>query len=250
MSSGSDGGQKVVAVIQARMGSSRLPRKVLRQLGARTVLSWVVRAARQAPGVDEVVIATSASKVDDPIFEFAAAENVPVVRGSEDDVLDRFIQASRQTGADAVVRLTADCPLLDPAVIGQVVALWRLNPSLDYVSTTLDRSLPRGLDVELARASALEECSSRTEPHHRAHVTSAIYEAGSGFSQASLTFRPGSEKYRVTLDVDDDARLLDALVELLPDAAPSWNTIVQLLDEHPEIVAINEGVMQKALTEG
>ncbi|MET1086461.1 MAG: glycosyltransferase family protein [Arthrobacter sp.] len=250
MSLGTDVSPRVVAVIQARMGSSRLPRKVLRPLGARSVLSWVIRAAQQAPGIDQVVVATSASPLDDPIAEFAATEDVAVVRGSEHDVLDRFIQASRQTGADAVVRLTADCPLLDPAVIGQVVALWRLNPSLDYVSTTLDRSLPRGLDVELARASALEECSSRSEPHHRAHVTSAIYEAGSGFSQASLTFRPGSEKYRVTLDVDDDARLLDALVELLPDAAPSWNTIVQLLNEHPEIVAINEDVTQKALTEG
>lgn len=232
------------------MGSSRLPRKVLRQLGDRSVLSWVVRAAKQAPGVDQVVIATSAAELDDPIADFATSEDVLVVRGSEDDVLGRFIQASRETGADAVVRLTADCPLLDPAVIGQVVALWRLNPTLDYVSTTLDRSLPRGLDVELARASALTECGFRTEPHHRAHVTSAIYEAGSGFSQASVTFRPGSEKYRVTLDVDDDARLLDALVELLPDAAPSWNTIVRLLDEHPEIVALNEGVTQKALTEG
>lgn len=239
-----------MAVIQARMGSARLPRKVLRPLGARSVLSWVVRAAREAPGIDQVVVATSASAIDDPIAEFAAAENVTVVRGSENDVLDRFIQAARQTEADAVVRLTADCPLLDPAVIGQVAALWRLNPDLDYVSTTLDRSLPRGLDVELVRAGALEECNARTEPHHRAHVTSAVYEEGSGFSQASLSFRPGSEKYRVTLDVDDDARLLDALVALLPDAAPSWGTIVRLLDAHPEIVALNEAVVQKALIEG
>lgn len=232
------------------MGSSRLPRKVLRPLGTRSVLSWVIRAAQQAPGIDQVVVATSASPVDDPIAEFAAAEDVAVVRGSEHDVLDRFIQAARESAADAVVRLTADCPLLDPAVIGQVVALWRLNPALDYVSTTLNRSLPRGLDVELVRTRALQECASRTEPHHRAHVTSAVYEAGSGFSQASLTFVPGSEKYRVTLDVDDDALLLDALVELLPDAAPSWSTIVRLLDSHPEIVAINEAVEQKALIEG
>lgn len=250
LSTGAGSSPKVVAVIQARMGSSRLPRKVLRPLGARSVLSWVVRAALQAPGIDQVVVATSASPIDDPIADFAATEGVSVVRGSENDVLDRFIQAARQTGADAVVRLTADCPLLDPAVIGQVVALWRLNPGLDYVSTTLNRSLPRGLDVELVRAGALEECNFRTEPHHRAHVTSALYEADSGFSQASLAFLPGSEKYRVTLDVDDDARLLDALVELLPDAAPSWSTIVHLLDTHPEIVAINEAVVQKALTEG
>lgn len=250
MSTGGDSGPKVVAVIQARMGSSRLPRKVLRQLGARSVLGWVIRAAQQAPGIDQVVVATSASQIDDPIADFAATEAVTVVRGSENDVLDRFIQAARQTGADAVVRLTADCPLLDPAVIGQVAALWRLNPALDYVSTTLNRSLPRGLDVELVRTGVLEECNSRTEPHHRAHVTSAVYEADSGFNLASLTFLPGSERYRVTLDVDDDARLLDALVDLLPDAAPSWSTIVQLLDDHPEIVAINEAVEQKALTAG
>lgn len=241
---------RVVAVIQARVGSSRLPGKVLRDLGGTSVLEWVVRAAQAAAGVDRVVIATSTESGDDAIAGFGEAQGVQVVRGSEDDVLSRFILAAEATQADAVVRLTADCPLLDPAVISQVVAIWRNDIGLDYVSTTQVRSLPRGLDVELATTAALERAARRTEPYHRAHVTSALYEEGAGFNCGALTFRPASAQYRVTLDTVEDAGLLDALVPLLPVVPPSWRDVVDILTSHPEIVAINAHIEQKALSEG
>lgn len=243
---------RVVAVIQARVGSSRLPGKVLRNLAGRPVLAWVLRAAASAGGIDEVVIATSVQPDDDVIADFCAQHGIRAIRGSEDDVLSRFLLAASETGADAVVRLTADCPLLDPAVISQVVDVWRRDTGLDYVSTTGHRTLPRGLDVELATTAALRRVDARTEPYHRAHVTSGIYEEGAGFVCASLSYRPSSSHYRVTLDTPEDAALLDALAALLPgvDEAPHWRTLVELLDENPEVVALNAKVEQKPLTEG
>lgn len=242
---------RVVAVIQARMGSNRLPGKVLRDLAGTPVLGWVIRAAQAAVGIDQIVIATSESVEDDSIAEFAHSHGVTVVRGSEDDVLSRFLLAAEISNADAVVRLTADCPLLDPRVISQVVSLWRNDPELlDYVSTTQNRSLPRGLDVELATSSALQAVDARTESHHRAHVTSAIYEEGAGFRLASLQFSPGSSSYRVTLDTEEDAALLDALVPHLVALPPSWQDIVSVLEQFPEIVSLNAHVEQKILTEG
>lgn len=241
---------KVVAVIQARVGSTRLPGKVLRALKSRPVLEWVVRAAQGAEGIDDVVIATSTEASDDVIADFAGDRGIQVIRGSESDVLARFLQAVSETGADAVVRLTADCPLLDPDIISQVVGIWRRTPSFDYVSTTLIRTLPRGLDVELVTADALNRVANRSEPHHRAHVTSGVYEEGSGFSCAGLSLQPGYAHYRVTLDTPEDAALLDALTGMLPDAPPAWSDVVRVLDKHPEIVALNAQIQQKQLIEG
>jgi spore coat polysaccharide biosynthesis protein SpsF len=242
--------QRVVAVIQARMGSARLPGKVLRNLAGRPVLQWVIEAAIAAEGIDEVLVATSSNAGDDPIVDLSERLGVRTIRGSEDDVLERFLLAASDSDADAVVRLTSDCPLLDPVIISQVVALWRTDPRLDYVSTTLSRSLPRGLDVELVRVSALERVRSRPEPHHHAHVTSAVYEAGAGFACAGLVMQPDSSHYRVTLDTPEDAELLDQVVAVLPAGSPNWRDVVALLDRRPEIAAVNAHVSQKPLVEG
>jgi spore coat polysaccharide biosynthesis protein SpsF len=172
---GARAGARVLAVVQARTGSSRLPGKVLRPLGDSTVLGWVVRAARQSPGVDDVVVATSTAPDDERVADAARELGVQVVRGSETDVLSRFLQALDEHPADGVVRLTADCPLLDPALIGQAVAAWRADAALDYVSTTLVRNLPRGLDVEVASADVLRAVSGTATGYHRTHVTSSIY---------------------------------------------------------------------------
>ena len=242
--------RRVVAIVQARMGSTRLPGKVLRRLGNRSVLEWVVRAATAADGVDEVAVATTADSNDDAIATAGAELGIRVVRGSGEDVLGRYLAAVDATDADAVVRLTADCPLLDPAVISQVVAVWRADCALDYVSTTQVRSLPRGLDVELATASALRQVNARPEPHHHAHVTSGLYEREAGYLCSNLAFTPRCEQYRVTLDTEADAALLDALVAELPDAPPSWRDLVTTLAERPDIALLNAHVEQNPLTEG
>lgn len=240
----------VAAVIQARMGSTRLPGKVLRSLGGRPVLEWMVRAARAAEGVDEVVVATSDADSDDAVERAGSELGVRVIRGSEDDVLSRFVLALRETGADAVVRLTADCPLADPALISQVVAVWRSDPALDYVATTLVRTLPRGLDVELASKAALNAADASAEGYHRTHVTSYLYAGPGSFRTMGLVIAPPANDLRVTLDTVPDAEALDAIVAELGDRPPAWRDVVDLLRSRPDIAGINADVQQKALADG
>jgi spore coat polysaccharide biosynthesis protein SpsF len=240
----------VTAVIQARTGSTRLPGKVLRPLGTSFVLGWVVRAAREAQGIDDVVIATSTHPGDDPIVEAGDRLGVPVARGSEDDVLSRFLVAVDEHPCDAVVRLTSDCPLLDPALIAQTVALWRADPTVDYAATTLVRSLPRGLDVELATVDALRRVSSTATGHHRTHVTSGLYTEPGSYRLTGIVVSPPANDLRVTLDTPEDAAVIEAVVGELGPAAPAWRDVVGLLRSRPDLVALNAEVRQKRLEEG
>ena len=165
-------------------------------------------------------------------------------------VLARFVLAVDLHPCDAVVRLTADCPLLDPALIAAVVTAWRSSPGLDYVSTTLHRTLPRGLDVELARADALRVLAETARGHDRAHVTSGLYADPERWRLQGLSFEPAADDLRVTLDTAEDGAALDALVAALGDRPPAWRTVVELLRGRPDIVALNAHVQQKALEAG
>jgi spore coat polysaccharide biosynthesis protein SpsF len=210
----------------------------------------MVRAARAADGVDEVVVATSTAQGDDAVARLGEELGVRDVRGSEDDVLSRFMLARAATAADAIVRLTADCPLADPGLISKVVAVWRSDPSLDYVATTLIRTLPRGLDVELASKAALAVADAEAEGYHRTHVTSYLYASPHQFRTMGLVVAPPANDLRVTLDTTADAESLDAIVSELGDRPPEWREIVDLLRSRPDIVAINADVQQKALADG
>ncbi|MGY1748071.1 cytidylyltransferase domain-containing protein [Modestobacter sp. SYSU DS0511] len=238
------------AVVQARTGSSRLPGKVLRPLVDASVLGWVVRAARAAEGVDEVVVATSVLPGDDAVAEEAARLGVSVTRGSEDDVLSRFLQAADDHPADALVRLTADCPFLDPALIAQTVGVWRADPTQDYVATTLERTLPRGLDVELATVAALRAVSGTATGHHRTHVTSGLYADPERFRLTGVVVAPRADDLRVTLDTPADAELIEAVAAELGPGPHPWRSVVALLRARPDLVALNADVVQKPLEAG
>jgi spore coat polysaccharide biosynthesis protein SpsF len=241
---------RVNAVIQARSGSTRLPGKVLEDLGGHPVLGWVVRAARAAARIDEVVVATSTSAGDDTVADLAESLGVAVVRGSEQDVLSRFVAVLDAHPADALVRLTADCPLLDPTLIDAVAGAWAAAPTHDYVSTVLVRSLPRGLDVELVTAQALRAVDRTATGHDRVHVTSGVYADPTAYRLLGLCVTPPADDLRVTLDTREDLVLLRALVAALPDAPPAWRDVVAILRARPDLVAINGGVQQKPLEAG
>src|SRR5450759_932200 len=203
---------RINAVIQARAGSTRLPAKVLADLGGRPVLEWVVRAAQAAGQVTEVIVATSTLAVDDIVADLAASLGVAVVRGSEDDVLTRFVAALEAHPADAIVRLTADCPLLDPSLIDAVAGAWAASPTHDYVSTLVSRCLPRGLDVELVTAEALRAVDRIAVGHDRVHVTSLLYAEPTPYRLLGVCVTPPANDLRVTLDTPEDLVLLRALV--------------------------------------
>jgi spore coat polysaccharide biosynthesis protein SpsF len=241
---------RINAVIQARVGSTRLPAKVVADLGGHPVLEWVVRAAEAARQIDKVIVATSTSPGDDVVVELAESLGVPVVRGSQDDVLSRYIVALDSHPADAVVRLTADCPLLDPTVIDAVAGAWTAAPSHDYVSTILVRCLPRGMDVELVTAKALRAIDRTAQGHDRVHVTSGLYSDPMAYRLLGLCVLPPATDLRVTLDTAEDLALLRALVAELPDAPQAWRDVVAVLRARPDLVAINAQVAQKPLDAG
>ena len=236
---------RVNAVIQARLSSTRLPGKVLRSLGRRSVLSWVIRAAEHVPAIDKVIVATSEAADDDMVANEAERAGATVVRGPLDDVLSRFELAAQQHPCDAVVRLTADCPLHDPALLAQVVGVWLADPDLHYVSNVLVRRLPRGLDAELVRRDVLAEQYRNATGAHREHVTSAIHTQPELYRCAGVVTGEDHSDLRVTMDTAEDAELLEAVVAELGDGLPRWREVVALLRSRPDLVALNAGVEQK-----
>lgn len=238
---------RVNAVVQARHSSTRLPGKVLRPLAGRSVLSWVIRAAAHAANVEEVIVATSSSPADDPVAEEASRSGAAVVRGPLDDVLARYELAARAHPCDALVRLTADCPLHDPALIAQVVGVWLADPELHYASNVLVRTLPRGFDVELVRRDVLAEQHDTATGAHREHVTSGVYTRPSVYRCAGVVAAEDDSDLRVTLDTPQDAALLEGVVAALGDGVPRWREVVALLRSRPDLVALNAEVVQKPL---
>ena len=145
---------RIVAIIQARMGSTRLPGKVLRDIGGASMLARVVSRARQSKLLDEVLVATTTEPLDEPIVSACQKLGIPVFRGNQEDVLDRYYRAAGAYQAEAVVRITSDCPLIDPEIVDRIVGSF-LAERPDYASNTLIRSYPRGLDAEVMSMAAL-----------------------------------------------------------------------------------------------
>ena len=234
----------IMAIIQARMGSSRLPGKVLLDLAGRPVLWHAVSRVRKAHLVDMVLVATTDQPTDEPIRRFCAEQAVPCFAGSEQDVLDRFVQAARFAGAterDAIVRITADCPLVDPDVIDQVVAAY-LKSGVDYASNINPPTFPDGLDVEVFRFSALlmawREAKLVSE---REHVTPYLRNHPNKFSAHNVTHDTDLSALRWTLDEPADYALLQRIVAELDRARPDFHLtdVLQVLAAHPEWQELN-----------
>ncbi|MFR9776467.1 cytidylyltransferase domain-containing protein [Micromonospora sp. MS34] len=240
---------RIVGIVQARMGSSRLPGKVLRPLTGRTVLGRVVRAARESGVLADLVVATSTEPVDDAVVAESARLDVPCHRGPVDDVLDRFVGALDAHPGDAVARFTADCPLLDPEIIRLVADVYRAVPGLDYVSTSIARTLPRGTDVEIIDAAALRTLQRLATDHHRVHVTSYAYTHPELFRVLGVTLAPDRSDLRLTLDTEQDWALVRAVVDHFGDVSVPLAKLADWLDGQPALRALNAGVRQKRLEE-
>lgn len=243
---------KIVAIVQARMGSTRLPGKVLVDLAGRPAIARLLERLTTAPGVDQVWVACSDRPADDPLAETVAALGVPVFRGDENDVLSRYAAVAERTGADAVVRITGDCPLVDPAVVGQVVAAWRASTA-DFVSNTLVRSFPDGLDVEVFSRAALDRAHAEAEhPFLRMHVTPYIHGRlkdrlpWGGFSNEQVVHSQDFSHLRWTLDEPADRDFLARVFAELP-ADAGWQQVVALLTRRPDLLIVNR---QIGLNEG
>jgi len=232
------------------MGSHRLPGKVLMPIGDQTMLGHVVRRTRRAESLDGVIVATTLQPEDDAVVREAERLDAEVFRGSEDDVLDRFHGAARAFELDAVVRITADCPLIDPTIVDRVVAEF-LGRSADYASNALERTYPRGLDTEVISAEALAAAWREADrPRQRAHVTPFLYENPQRFRIVSVRADQDRSHLRWTVDTAADLEAVRALVAQLGGGdGHDWRAAVEAAELRPELTAINREVRQKELDE-
>jgi glutamate-1-semialdehyde 2,1-aminomutase len=232
-----------IALIQARMGSSRLPGKVLRHLYGKPVVDWVIDRSALARRIDRIVLATSDSPADDVLAAHAAARGVAVERGSERDVLDRFARAAAAQKADVVVRITADCPLIDPALIDAVVDC-RASAGADYASNIVPPTFPDGLDVEAFTAAALARAAAEaTEPFDREHVTP--YLRRDPFTRAHVTHTTDLSGLRWTVDEEADLETVNHLVAALGGRSDfSWQEAVAAWQSNPQAYAANAGIIR------
>lgn len=242
---------KVGAIIQARMGSTRLPGKVMMELGDNTVLGHVIERVRQAQTIDTIIIATSELEADDAIVEEAIFNNVLVSRGSESDVLARYYLAAVDFELDHVVRITSDCPLIDPQIVDQVVSYYLEHdyPIVTNAGNDLEeRTYPRGLDIEVFSFAALAEAYRQArEDYQREHVTPYIYENSSNkyYYKNNVNY----SKHRWTLDTSEDWELIQEVYGNLYKGQHDFYLaeILELFAQKPELFDINKDIEQKVL---
>lgn len=242
---------KIVAIIQARMGSTRLPGKVMKPLVGKPMIYHVVERMRRVASVDEVVVATSVLPAEAPLIAYLESQGIPVFRGDEQDVLARYYEAAKACEADVIVRITADCPLISPTVTGKVISAFLDSAGqCDYVSNALVRTFPRGLDTEVFSFGALEKAfREATAPSDREHVTSYISRQPDVFRLQGITSDEDNSYLRWTVDEEADLQLVRRIYEALylTKQVFEYEDVLALLTQRPELSAINRHIRQKAL---
>ncbi|MBE0700003.1 MAG: glycosyltransferase family protein [Anaerolineaceae bacterium] len=247
-------GMRTVAIIQARMSSSRLPGKVLLDLAGEPMLVRVLERVCRAKTIDDAVIATTTDPADDPIVNLCRERGYSVYRGSMFDVLDRFYGAARQMSADVIVRVTADCPVIDPDVIDHTVNIFH-SSGADFAANRLPppwkRTWPIGLDTEVCSFSAPERAWKEASlPYEREHVMPYFYDVEGRFKMIVTEHDPDYGAQRWTVDTPEDLQLLSAIfVHFAGQDSFSWLDVLDLMEKEPELARINSAVRHKIGTE-
>jgi spore coat polysaccharide biosynthesis protein SpsF len=239
---------KVVTIIQARMGSARLPGKVLMDLGGRSVLARVVRRSMRAKSVTKTIVATTLESADDAIAAECQRLGVSCFRGLEDNVLDRYYYAALNHAADVIVRVTSDNPLVDPDLIDDTIeTIFRAGA--DYANNRSPRTYPQGLDVEAFTFAALQKAwHEATRAYEQEHVTPYFYEHPAKFHCTSIKGQFDYSHYRWTLDTHEDLQLIrEIYARLENDDQFSWNKALALMESGPQLANINAHIVQKSL---
>ena len=240
---------RTVIIVQARMGSSRLPGKVLLDLAGEPMLVRVVNRLRRTPA-DEVVIATTSNPADDQIENLCSQRNIACFRGSENDVLDRYYQAAKQYKADTVVRVTSDCPVVDPQLTSRLIHEFSERlPNIDCASTVLPvRTYPRGLDAEAFSFAVLRKLWTEDKsPAGREHVTPFIHRNLDQFRVHGITNSTDCSYLRWTVDTPEDFDLIDKIYGAFQHDRFSWQEVLALLEGHTDWLEINSHIEQKVM---
>ena len=235
---------KTVAIIQARMGSTRFPNKVMRTICGTPMIGLLLKRLANAKLVNQIVLATSENSRNDPLAKYVQELGYPIFRGREDDVLDRYYQAAKEVGADSVVRITGDCPLIDPELVDEVIAKF-LDSDVDYATNRLPPTFPNGLDCEVCTFTALGAAWNQAKtPHEREHVTPFLYESGK-FSKVNLACDTDYSKERWTVDEPEDFEVVQKVFEHFhPRNNFNWLEILDLSNKHPEWFMANRHIVR------
>jgi len=241
---------KIVAVVQARTGSRRLPRKVLAEIEGKSVIEHIVNALKCSKMINEIVIATTTKSEDSDIVQLADNFGVQWFRGSEKDVLERFIEAAKMSNADVIVRITADDPLHDPGIIDNIIEN-HISSGADYTSNVLSRTFPRGYDTEVFNYNTLLKADSLAKTHEeRAHVTTVIRDNPSIFRLHSVEAPADMQhpEWRLCLDTEDDMKLIKEIyARLYTGQTIKYGDIIRLFKEEPGLPEINSNVEQEPI---
>jgi len=244
---------RTVIVNQARMSSTRLPGKVLKEVWGRPLLDYQVERLRRSKLAHELVIATTTNTADDVLEEFCRKRQVPVFRGSEEDVLARYYFAALEHRAELVVRVTADCPVIDPEVVDRVIGRFlERAAAVDYVSNTQLRTYPRGMDTEVFAFEALRRAhEGATLEYEREHVTPYLYRHPELFRVEQVVHTVDWSAHRWTVDTAEDFELVRRIIEALYERNPRFGLadILAFVEANPCLMKINAHVVQKALGE-
>ncbi|MCL5666506.1 MAG: glycosyltransferase family protein [Patescibacteria group bacterium] len=239
--------KKIGIILQARMGSTRLPGKVMMKIQDKTVISLIVERLRRVKNADEIILATSIDPRNEGVVEEARRLGIGYFRGSEENVLDRLYQASKKFSLDAVVRITGDCPLIDPEVVGKGIDLF-IGSKVDIVSNTIKRTFPHGLDFEVFTKDSLEKAwlseKDRLGDGFLAsfvNPTAYIKESGE-FKHLDILNGTDLSKIRITLDYLEDLKLIEKIYQELYPVNPCFGLkeVLELLDKKPQLLMINK----------
>lgn len=240
---------KVVAIIQARMSSTRLPGKVLKEVNNETLLEHMLKRVKKSTKIDEIIVATTILESDDRIIDLCSKIGMKAYRGSEENVLSRYYETAKANHAEVIVRLTSDCPVIDPVVIDHCIELYQKN-KCDYLSNSLERSYPRGMDVEVFSFKALETAYfNAKEMFELEHVTPYIYLNPKLFKLNKVKYSSDNSQYRLTVDTKEDLELVSWVIKSFDDSNYTLEAILDLLKSNPEKALINAHIEQKKLGE-
>ena len=245
----------VSVIIQARSGSTRLPGKIFKELSGQPILWHVYNRIKHSLLVNQIIIATTDQPEDDQVEIFCASNNIPFYRGSVNDVLSRYYEAAKKYNAVIIIRITSDCPVIDPVIIDKMISeYFRIskNENLDYMSNSIIRTFPRGLDVEIFSFDVLEKAYNEAKlQYEREHVTPYIYQHPELFGIKNFTNEKDYSYHRWTVDTIEDFKLIEAIYNELYNQKNIFlfDDILELFEKEPELLEINKEVKQKKLGE-
>lgn len=243
------------AIVQARSGSTRLPGKIFKQISGKPMLQHVIERLSYSKLINQIIVATTTLPDDDAVEDFCKMNKITFHRGSPDDVLSRYYDTAKRFSVDTIVRVTSDCPLIDPQVIDKMIEKFFLiskSDHVDYLSNSIVRTFPRGLDAEVFSFAALEQAHNESEEvYEREHVTPFIYHHPEKFIHSDFLNNKDYSFHRWTVDTEEDFRLVSEIYSELykPNSIFYLDDVLKLFEKRHDLLSINQNIKQKSLGE-